>query len=87
MRANEFVTEALTPEQTARLFKDLGKEYDANIHNNVFRGKSRIYIPLPDSDGADIPQQSATQSEVQKALQSVGYKIDDYKSGYRVKSR
>ena len=86
MRAREFVIEALTPEQTARLFKALGKEYDSNIHNNVFRGKSRIYIPLPDSDGAEIPQQSATQSEVQKAVQSVGYKIDDYKSGIASKT-
>ena len=86
MRANEFITEALTPKQTAQLFKSLGKEYDANIHNNVFRGKSRIYIPLPDSDGADTPQQSATQSEVQKAVQSVGYKIDDYKSGIASKA-
>ena len=86
MRAQEFITEALTPKQTAQLFKALGKEYDANIHNNVFRGKSRIYIPLPDSDGADIPQQSATQSEVQKAVQSVGYNIDDYKSGIASKA-
>ena len=86
MRANEFITEALTPKQTAQLFKALGKEYDANIHNNVFRGKSRIYIPLPDSDGEDIPQQSATQSEVQKAVQSVGYNIDDYKSGIASKA-
>ena len=86
MRAREFITEALTPKQTAQLFKALGKEYDANIHNNVFRGKSRIYIPLPDSDGAAIPQQSATQSEVQKAVQSVGYKIDDYKTGIASKA-
>jgi len=86
MRAREFVIEALTPEQTAQLFKDLGKKYDANIHNNVFNGKSRIYIPLPDSDGPDIPQQSATQSEVEKAVQSVGYKIDDYKAGIAAKT-
>jgi hypothetical protein len=86
MRANEFVVEALTPEQTAKLFKDLGAKYDANIHDNVFKGKPRIYIPLPASTGAVIPQQSATQSEVQSAVQSVGYNIDDYQAGIASKT-
>jgi hypothetical protein len=86
MRAREFIVEALTPEQTAKLFKALGEKYDANIHDNVFKGKSRIYIPLEGSTGADIPQQSVTQSEVQKAVQSVGYKIDDYKAGIASKA-
>ena len=86
MRAREFIVEALTPAQTAKLFKDLGEKYDANIHDNVFKGKSRIYIPLEGSTGADIPQQSVTQSEVQKAVQSVGYKIDDYKAGIASKT-
>ena len=86
MRATEFIVEALTPKQTAKLFKNLGAKYDANIHDNVFKGESRIYIPLPASTGADIPQQSVTQSEVQKAVQSVGYKIDDYKAGIASKA-
>ncbi len=42
MRATEFVVEALTPEQTAKLFKDLGAKYDANIHDNVFKGKQGV---------------------------------------------
>ena len=57
MRAYEFLIEALTSDQIAKLYKDLGSKYDANIHDNIFKGKSRIYAPLedqPSSSGEEI---------------------------------
>ena len=86
MRATEFLIEALTPEQIAKLYKDLGSEYDANIHDNVFNGKSRIYAPLevqPSDSGKEI---SSTQKELQNAISNLGYEIDDYKHGLAKKS-
>ena len=86
MRANEFLIEALTPDQIAKLYKDLGSEYDANIHDNVFKGKSRIYAPLeaqPSNSGEKI---SSTQKELQNVISNLGYEIDDYKHGLAKKS-
>jgi len=86
MRANEFLIEALTPDQIEKLYKDLGSKYDANIHDNVFNGKSRIYAPLevqPSNSGEEI---SSTQKELQTAISNLGYEIDDYKHGLAKKS-
>ena len=86
MRANEFLIEALTPKQIAKLYKDLGSKYDANIHDNVFNGESRIYAPLevqPSNSGEEI---SSTQKELQNAISNLGYEIDDYKHGLAKKS-
>ena len=86
MRANEFLIEALTPDQIGKLYKDLGSDYDANIHDNVFNGKSRIYAPLevqPSDSGEEI---SSTQKELQNTISNLGYEIDDYKHGLAKKS-
>lgn len=79
MRANEFIIEALTPAQTAKLFKDLGARYDANIHSNVFNGKSRIYVPMPTAPAATVV--SPTQTAVQSSIAPAGFQIDDYAAG------
>ena len=86
MRANEFLIEALTPEQIAKLYKDLGSEYDANIHDNVFKGKSRIYAPLEAQSSNSGEEISSTQKELQNAISNLGYEIDDYKHGLAKKS-
>lgn len=81
MRAKEFITEALTPEQTAKLFKDLGAKYDANIHSNVFGGKTRIYVPLNYNAAQAEPTTSPIMTAVQAAIQPIGFEIKDYKAG------
>ena len=86
MRANEFLIEALTPEQIAKLYKDLGSEYDANIHDNVFKGKSRIYAPLEAQSSNSSEKISSTQKELQNVISNLGYEIDDYKHGLAKKS-
>jgi len=86
MRATEFLIEALTPEQIAKLYKDLGSEYDANIHDNVFNGKSRIYAPLEVQSSDSGKEISSTQKELQNAISNLGYEIDDYKHGLAKKS-
>ena len=86
MRAYEFLIEALTSDQIAKLFKDLGSKYDANIHDNVFKGKSRIYVPLEDQSSDSGEEISSTQKELQNTLSQFGYEIDDYKHGLAKKS-
>jgi len=86
MRAYEFLIEALTPDQIAKLYKDLGSKYDANIHDNIFKGKSRIYAPLEDQPSSSGEEISSTQKELQTAISDLGYEIDDYKRGLAKKS-
>jgi hypothetical protein len=86
MRVYEFLIEALTPEQITKLYKDLGSKYDANIHDNIFKGKSRIYAPLEDQPSSSGEEISSTQKELQTKISDLGYEIDDYKRGLAKKS-
>lgn len=79
MRAKEFIVEALTPEQTSKLFQQLGVKWDTNIHNAIFNGKSRIYIPMP-SQIANTTV-SPTQHKIENTLSDIGYQIADYAAG------
>jgi hypothetical protein len=86
MRVYEFLIEALTPEQITKLYKDLGSKYDTNIHDNIFKGKSRIYAPLEDQPSSTGEEISSTQKELQTKISDLGYEIDDYKRGLAKKS-
>lgn len=79
MRANEFILEELTLDQKNKLFKDLGNKYDANIHNNIFKGQSRIYAPL--SIGTVNSAKSPLEKKIQNLIKPAGYEISDYKTG------
>lgn len=83
MKINEIITEALTPQQVKDLYKQLGKKWDKNIHDNIFKGKDRIYIPFK-ATGEPV-KASAIQDRISSDLKSVGYQIDDYKQGIAVK--
>lgn len=83
MKIKEIIVEALTPYQTAQLYRDLGNKYDHKIvQPGIFGGEDRIYEPLKVDSKVQYTNKSLSiQSALQSALQPMGYEIDDYAAG------